>query len=145
MRKAFKNITVLITFLFILISHQALAAEIAVIVNASGPLVDAGERDIADIYLGNKRFQDAVKIVPLLYPEGSVKEAFLKDTLRMTPKDYKLYWTKKIFQEGTPLPKTPAGIPEIINTVKEIEGAIGFLPRDMLKDLSGIKVIKVIK
>lgn len=144
MRKAFKNTAILIIFLFILIS-QAHAAEIAIIVNASGPLVNADERDIADIYLGEKKFQDGIKIAPLLYPEGSVKEAFLKETLRMTPKDYKLYWTKKIFQEGTPIPKTPASPADIINTVKETEGAIGFLPNEMLKDLSGIKVIKVIK
>ena len=142
--KIFKPIAVLIMFFFLSIS-QAHAAEIAVIVNASGPLVSAAERDIADIYLGEKRFQDGIKIAPLLYPEGAVKESFLREMVRMTPKEYKLYWTKKIFQEGTPLPKTPAGIPDIINTVKETEGAIGFLPRDMLKDLSGIKVIKVIK
>lgn len=143
MKKAFKNIAVLITFLFIVIS-QAHAAEIAVIVNASGPLVSAIERDIADIYLGEKRFQEGIKIVPLLSPEGSVKEAFLKETLGMTQKEYKLYWTRKIFQEGTPLPKTPAGPADIINTVKETEGAIGFLPREVLKDLSGIKIIKII-
>lgn len=123
---------------------QAHAAEIAIIVNASGPLVNADERDIADIYLGEKKFQDGIKIAPLLYPEGSVKEAFLKETVRMTQKEYKLYWTKKIFQEGIPIPKTPASPADIINTVKETEGAIGFLPKDLLKDLSGIKIIKII-
>lgn len=141
--KIFKPIAALIIFLLLSIS-QAHAAEIAVIVNASGPLVSVSEADIADIYLGEKRFQDDIKIVPLLYPEGAVKESFLRETVRMTQKEYKLYWTKKIFQEGTPIPKTPAGPADIVNTVKETEGAIGFLPRDMLKDLSGIKVIKII-
>ncbi|MDO8445054.1 MAG: hypothetical protein Q7T53_02945 [Deltaproteobacteria bacterium] len=141
--KIFKPIAALIIFLFLSIS-QAHAAEIAVIVNASGPLVSVSEADIADIYLGEKRFQDDIKIVPLLYPEGAAKEAFLRETVRMTQKEYKLYWTKKIFQEGTPIPKTPASPADIINTVKETEGAIGFLPKEILKDLSGIKIIMVI-
>lgn len=142
--KIFKPIAALIIFLFLGIS-QAHAAEIAVIVNASGPLVSTTDMDITDIYLGDKRFEGGIKIAPLLYPEGIVKETFLRETVRMTQKGYKLYWTKKIFQEGIPIPKTPASPADIVNTVKETEGAIGFLPKDLLKDLSGIKIIKVIK
>lgn len=141
--KIFKPIAALIIFLFLSIS-QAHAGEIAVIVNASGPLVNVSEADIADIYLGDKKFESGIKIAPLLYPEGAVKEGFLRETVRMTQKEYKLYWTKKIFQEGIPIPKTPASPADIVNTVKETEGAIGFLPKEILKDLSGLKIIRVL-
>ena len=87
--KIFKPTAALIIFLFLSIS-QAHAGEIAVIVNASGPLVNVSEADIADIYLGEKRFQNGIKIAPLLYPEGAVKESFLRETVRMTQKEYKL-------------------------------------------------------
>lgn len=142
--KIFKPIAVLTISLFLGIA-QAHALEIAVIVNSSGPLIDAADRDITDIYLGDKRFEDGIKILPLLYPEGDVKEAFLKEAVKMTPKEYKLYWTKKVFQEGIPIPKAPATPLDIVNAVKSDKGGIGYLPKEMLKDLSGIKIIKTIK
>lgn len=142
--KIFKPIAALIIFLFLSIS-QAYAGDIAVVVNASGPLVNATKADVIDIYLGEKRFWNGFKVVPLLYPEGSMKEAFLMETVGMTPKGYKLYWTRKVFQEGLPIPKTYDQPADIVKTVISEKGGIGFLPMEMLKDLTGIKVIMVIK
>ena len=143
MERGYKFIVVFIISIFLLIS-QAHAGEIAVIVNASGPLVNVSEADIADIYLGEKRFQDGIKIAPLLYPEGIVKEVFLREAVRMTQKEYKLYWTKKIFQAGIPIPKRSASPADIVKIVREDKCGIGFLPKEELKDLSGLKVIMII-
>ena len=131
-------------FLF-LFTSTVYAIDIAVIVNASGPLVNAAKSDIKEIYLGEKRFEGGVKIIPLLFPEGGIKEAFLKEALRMTPKEYKIYWTRRIFQDGIPVPKTLARTDDIINTVRNDKGGIGFLPREILSNFTGVKVIMVIK
>lgn len=144
MPKTIKLITGLLFFLFLSIV-KVYALEIVVIVNSSGPLINATEANITDIYLGDKRFEDAVKIIPLLLPEGAIKETFLKEAVNMTPKDYKLYWTKKLFQEGIPIPKTVDHPADIVNIVRTNEGGIGFLPKEMLKDISGIKIIKAIR
>lgn len=142
--KKFKPISAAVIILFFLVPKVS-AEEIAVIVNAAGPLVNATESDVADIYTGEKRFEAGVKIEPLLYPEGPVKDTFLKESVKMTPKEYKLYWTKKVFQEGLPIPKTIPHPGDIVKIVREDKGGIGFLPMDYMRDLSGIKVIKVIK
>lgn len=141
--KRFKPISAAVIILFFL-GPKVSAEEIAVIVNAAGPLVNATESDVADIYTGEKRFEAGVKIEPLLYPEGPVKDTFLKESIKMTPKEYKLHWTKKVFQEGLLIPRiVPAA--DIVKTVREDKGRIGFLPRDAVEDAAGIKIIRIIK
>lgn len=130
--------------LLMLSASGAQAMEIAVIVNATGPLINANKADVMEIYLGDKKFEGGVKITPLLYPEGDVKEAFLKEAVKMTQKEYKLHWTKKVFQEGTSIPKTLEYPGDIVKTVRNDKGGIGFLPKEILKDISGLKVIMVI-
>lgn len=145
MAKTFKP-KALLLFIFLFLSASMVhALDIAVVVNASGPLVNATKADVIDIYLGEKRFWNGVKIIPVLYPEGSVKEGFLMETVGMTPKGYKLHWTRKVFQEGLSIPKTYDQPADIVKTVLSEKGGIGFLPMDMMKDLTGIKVIMVIR
>lgn len=143
-----KKIIIAITgllILFITFSLNAFALDIAVIVNASGPLVNASMSDIKDIYLGEKRYEGTLQIVPLLFPEGDVKEIFLKDTVMMTPKQYKVYWTRKMFQDGVPIPKTYSHPNEILSTVRNNKGGIGFLPKEAIGNLNDLKVIIIIK
>jgi hypothetical protein len=135
-----------ITFLlsFFLFSTACQALDIAIIVNPSGPLINATKVDVSDIYLGEKRFEGNIKIIPLLYPEGNIKDAFLREIVGMTPKEYKLYWTRKVFQEGLAIPKTLEHPGDIVKTVRNEKGGIGFLPKEMLKEIEGIKIIMVI-
>lgn len=142
MAKAFK----LTTWIFIILIFRVdlFAMDIAIIVNSSGPLMTATDADIKEIYLGEKMFEEEIKISPLLYPEGDIKEIFLREIVDMTPKEYKLYWTRKVFQEGLLVPKTIANPADIITAVRENRGGIGFLRKEMIKNLAGVKIIKVI-
>lgn len=144
MKKIISLITGLSIFIFLL-SFNSYALDIAVIVNSSGPLTNASRSDVKNIYLGDKRYEGGVQIVPCLFPEGGVKEMFLKDTLIMTPKQYKVYWTRKMFQDGVPVPKTYSNPDDILNSVRNNKGGIGFLPKEAIDNLNLLKVIMVIK
>lgn len=144
MKKVISFIAGLFIFIFCL-SFNSYALDIAVIVNASGPLVNAAKSDVKDIYLGEKGFEHGVKLAPYLYAEGNLKDTFLKETLRMTPKEYRLHWIRRTFLEGIPVPKSFDHPDDIISTVRNNKGGIGFVPREMLKDLTDIKIIMVIK
>ncbi|MBI5193372.1 MAG: hypothetical protein HZA08_08040 [Nitrospirae bacterium] len=144
MKKAISSIIGLLIFIFPL-SFYSYALDIAVIVNASGPLINASKSDVKDIYLGDKRYEGGIQIVPFLFPEGGIKEIFLKDMLIMTPKQFKVYWTRKMFQDGVPVPKTYVHPSDILNLVRNNKGGIGFLPKEAIDDLNALKVIMIIK
>jgi len=120
------------------------AGEIAVIVNESGPLTQISEADIREIYLGNIRFIKGVAVTPLHYREGSIKDTFLSSIIDMNSREYRVYWTKKIFQEGGSIPVSQNSFGMIILTVKKDMAVIGYVPISELKETEGIKIIKKI-
>ncbi|MBI5237914.1 MAG: hypothetical protein HY887_05775 [Deltaproteobacteria bacterium] len=137
--KALKAILILAAFF--LLAPCAGADGIAVIVNNTGPLSGLTESDIKDIYLGNLRFVEGVKITPLHYKEGPVKDAFLKSMVGKDSFKYRQYWTKKTFQDGTPSPATKTSPADITSVVIGNRGAIAYLPESELGDLRGVRVI----
>ncbi len=137
--KAFKAI--LIFAALFLFAPSAGSEGIAVIVNNTGPLSGLTESDIKDIYLGNIRFVEGVKITPLHYKEGPVKDAFLKSMVGKDSFKYRQYWTKKTFQDGTPSPATKTSPADITSSVTGNRGAIAYLPESELSDLRGVRVI----
>lgn len=121
--------------LFLLIAaSDAVAEKMAVIVNIDSPMTTLSERDVRDIYMGEKKFFSGVKLMPIHYAEGPVKDTFLSLVVRLTPKEYKLHWTKKIFQEGASAPAIERRSPDVIRAVAKEKGAIGYVP---INDVSG--------
>ncbi|GMR05227.1 MAG: hypothetical protein BMS9Abin24_021 [Thermodesulfobacteriota bacterium] len=121
------------------------AGTIAVIVNEAGPLTLISRVEVKDIYLGNLRFKDNVRVLPLNYREGAVKGAFLSSVLGMRPKEYRRYWMTKSFQEGIILPKPKKNYRDIIAQVKRTPGAIGYLPESELGEITGVRTIVTIE
>lgn len=132
-----------VLLLLFLWAPEVFAVDIAVVVNASGPLVDMTKEDIRDIYLGDRRFEGNVKITPFNYPEGPVRDAFLRGVVGMSPKGYRLHWARKVFREGLAIPRVLDRAGDVIRMVRTDRGGIGYLPRGLLKDKAGIKVIMV--
>ncbi len=132
------------TVIALLLATNLYAEEIVVIVNATGPLSGLEEESVKDIYLGRVTFLNGVKIVPLNYREGEVKDKFLTVLVEKTSREYRRYWMKKSFREGVRLPPSYKSFNQIIYKVKESAGAIGYLPASRLNDKAGIKVITII-
>lgn len=133
------------TVALLLLARDIRAEEIIVIVNESGPLAGISQAEISDIYLGNLRFFNGTKIVPINYREGEIKETFLSSITGMSSKDYRRYWITKSFQEGLSLPPSKASFEEIIASVGTIPSAIAYIPRSELKSAKGLRVIASLK
>ena len=118
----------------LLIGGPAHAKDFVIIVNPDGPLRDADASDIKEIYLGEKRFSDSVKLVPINHVEGQMKDAFLKNVVGMDSKAYRLYWIKKVFQDGVPIPPSMGNISAIIDMVKIEKGAVAYVPEGAVLD-----------
>ncbi len=134
---------ILLTVILLLFAQELYAEELAVIVNESSPLTEITETDIRDIYLGHTRFLKGVKVVPINYREGPVKDAFLSSIVGMTSREYRRYWTRKSFSEGVTAPASQRSFKQIISSVKLVAGAIaiGYLPVSELGETAGIRVI----
>jgi ABC-type phosphate transport system substrate-binding protein len=129
---------------FLLFASNLHAVEIVVIVNEAGPLVNLSAPNIRDIYLGEKSFEGGIKIAAINYSEGPVKNVFFTEVLKMTSKEYRLYWTKKLFQAGGTAPMVINNPKNILDTVRKTKGAIGYVAKEDLKDIKGIKIIEEI-
>jgi len=136
---------ILFAALFCILSLNSFvfAEEILIIVNNNGPLVNISDEDIKKVYKGEKRFEAGVKIIPVEL-EG-IKDQFLTSFIGTTSKDYRVHWTKKVFQDGIQPPATMPSIDDVVELVKMENGAIGYVGRKGFKDESNIKIIKTIK
>ncbi|MBI3398722.1 MAG: hypothetical protein HY026_05770 [Deltaproteobacteria bacterium] len=128
----------------ILFPANLYAEEIAVIVNEAGPLTQISEADVREIYLGNIKFLGGAAIAPIHYSEGPVKDAFLASIVKMNSREYRLYWTKKVFQEGAPVPAVQNNFPLILLFVSKNKGAIGYTLRSEFADMKGIKIVATV-
>jgi len=121
------------------------AEQIAIIVNQNGPLTHISKGDVREIYLGERRFVEGVRIVPIHCPEGPIKDSFLSSIIGQTSKAYKLHWTKKVFQEGLTLPEVKADPSEIVELVRKQQEAIGYVPRELVSEDQGVRIIDTIE
>ncbi len=121
------------------------AEEIAIIVNEEGPLTQISEAEIKEIYLGNIKFAGGAAVIPLHYSEGPVKDAFLFSLIKMNSREYRLHWTKKVFQEGGTVPVVQNSFHLIVSFVSKNKGAIGYVLRTELTDMKGIKIVATIQ
>ena len=121
------------------------AESIAIIVNEHGPLIHISKAEVREIYLGEIRFVEGTRIIPINGPEGPVKESFLYSVIGQSSKSYKLHWSKKVFQEGLSIPPLKTHSTEIIEWVKEQRGAIGYVPRELLNGQPGVRILYVLE
>ena len=115
------------------------------VVNKDGPLSHLSKAEIRAIYLGEIRFVGGMPVRPIQYPEGPVKDVFLSNVIGLSAKDYKLYWVKKLFQEGLTPPLVKTDPAEILNAVREDPWGIGYLPKEIVNEASDIQIIYIIQ
>ncbi len=132
----------LLLVLILLLQPVVVSGEdFVIIVNKHSPLVSADTSTVRDIYLGEKRFAEGIKLMPINMVEGSLKEDFLNRVVGMKPKEYKLHWVKKVFQEGITPPPSMASVTDIIAMVSRDKGAIDYIPAGYSKYLVDVVII----
>jgi hypothetical protein len=127
---------------FLILQPFAYAAEkegLIVIVNEEGPLAEVSMEEVRHVYLGEKRFVEGTRLLPVNFTEGPLKDLFLKKVVGMSSKEYKHHWIKKVFQEGLTIPTTMGSPIDIIEFVSMEKGAVAYLPAEWAEAiLSGI-------
>ena len=89
----------------------------------SGVQLDAAY--VAEVFLGDKQFAGAVKIVPV--DNGPLQENFVGKALNMDSAKYNGKWAKKSFREGLNPPPVKSGDAEVGEYVKRTPGAVGYV------------------
>ena len=101
---------------------SAMAGDIYVIAH---PSVELTQAELKDVYLGEKQFAGAVKLVPV--DNSAVQSDFLHKAMGMEASKYGSLWTKKGFRGGLTAPPVKAGDTEVISYVKSTPGAVGYV------------------
>jgi len=121
------------------------AKEIAIIVNKNHPLARISTTELADIYRGQEEVVGGVRLKPIDQSDNQeIRSAFLGKVMRMSHEAYINYWNHRLFQEGGIPPLLKNNAAEVIQAVREKEGAIGYIWDSEAKGVDGIRVILTI-
>lgn len=109
------------------------AQEHYAVVVASGSEIDSLDPDaLRDIFLRRKNFEAGVRLVPVnLLGDERARIEFEERILQMDREEINRYWISNHFQ-GIKPPTTQASLQSIKLFVERVEGAIGYLPADMV-------------
>jgi len=103
-------------------SAAANATDLYVICNARVPLTAS---DVRDVFLGEKQFAGAVRLVPV--DNSSAQSVFLDKVLKMNAAKYSTTWTKKSFRDGINPPLLTGSDAEALAYVKRTPGACSYV------------------
>lgn len=116
----------------LLLSLPAHAAEYAVVVSSNSAVQAMEIAKIKDIFLKKRSFEGELRIVPV-NPIGNdpARTQFESEVLNMSREEINRYWVNNHFQGISP-PTTQASLQSIKRFIETVEGAIGYLPIDMV-------------
>ena len=121
------------------------AKEIAIIANKNNPLTRTSATELADIYRGQEEVISGVRLKPIDQSDSQeIRALFLTKVMRMSHEAYINYWNHRLFQEGGIPPVLKNDSSEVISTVRDKEGAIGYIWASEAKGVEGIRVILTI-
>ena len=89
------------------------------------PAVTLSPDDVRDVFLGEKQIADGIKLVPI--DNASAQAAFLSQVVKLDPVKYAAAWTKKSFRDGVNPPAVKATDAEVVDFVKHVLGAVGYV------------------
>ena len=104
------------------------ASQYAIVVNQKSTLEELTLKQIKDLFLMKRHFVNTHKLIPVNATSSlTLRKAFNSKFLNMQEERLNKYWIKKHFQGITP-PPTQSSEKSIKLFVKNVEGAIGYLP-----------------
>ena len=116
------------------------ASQFVVIANKASKIdkqLDANE--IRRIYLKKRRYIDTLRLIPLnLSASDSLRESFQRAIMSMSDRQLASYWAKQHYMGHRP-PLTMMSVESVIAFVREVDGAIGYVPKEAVD--SSVKII----
>lgn len=129
----------LVAIFSLLLPLSAFAADYAVVTSSASNIDVMDATKIRDIFLKKRSFEGESRVVPV-NPLGSdpVRIEFEMQILNMGREEINRYWVNSHFQGISP-PTTQASLQSIKRFIETVEGAIGYLPIDMVD--ANLKII----
>ena len=116
------------------------ASQFVVIANKASKIdkqLDANE--IRRIYLKKRRYIDTLRLIPLnLSASDPLRESFQRAIMSMSDRQLASYWAKQHYMGHRP-PLTMMSVESVIAFVREVDGAIGYVPKEAVD--SSVKII----
>ncbi len=112
------------------------AADLYVICNSQVSLAAA---DVRDLFLGEKQFAGAAKLVPV--DNSAAQNVFLEKVLKMNAAKYSTTWTKKSFRDGINPPLVTGSDAEALAYVKRTPGACSYVGT---ANTAGVRVVSIL-
>ncbi len=124
-----------ILLMVLLVQCQLVLAEkYAVVVSRNVQLDRLDENKVKDIFLKKRNFGGAIRLIPVnLLGDEPVRREFEEKILGMQRDELNRYWISNHFQGISP-PTTQASLPSIKRFVEKVDGAIGYLPIEMVNE-----------
>ena len=120
----------------LLAGTAACAAHAQTVITNAG--VTIASADVRVIYVGEKQFAGAVRLVPV--DNIGAQQRFLAAFLKVDGDKYNSIWAKKSFREGVNPPPLKATDGEVVEFVRRTPGAVGYIG-DVSKAV-GVNVVK---
>ncbi len=126
--------------IFILVLNiNSFASEYAVIMNTHVKVKNLSAKEIKNIFLMKKHFVNDIKLIPVNSAASlEIRARFEKNILHKNRRKLNKYWVKKHFQ-GIQPPVVQASMNAVKLFVKNVDGAIGYIPMKLLD--SNVKVL----
>jgi hypothetical protein len=125
--KVFALTLLSLMFLFTQIGFAS-ARELAVISNKSFPAIVLTNRDVKEIYLGQREIIEGVRLRPVDQDYNqAIRKVFMQRIIMLPVDAYSTYWNNRIFQRGGIPPVLRKSSEEVVRTVAETDGAIGYV------------------
>jgi len=117
-------------FVLIMVGTGAAAdiKEIAMISGKSFPSDALTLEEVKEIYRGERQLIRGVRLKPIDQRDSQpIRGNFLNKVMNFSGDEYVTYWNNRLFREGgiPPLPKNNST--EVISTVQDTDGAIGYV------------------
>ena len=124
---------------------QADAEDLVIIVNSRLDVSSISLEDVREIYNGKIQFLAGKRLKPVDQSEDQeIRKVFLNEVLHLSKSDYTKHWMHLVFLEGTNAPVLRDDSAAVIQTVKESDGAIGYVWASEAANAKGIKTILTI-
>ena len=140
------RLVTLITSILILcsLSFSGDKQEYILIANKNIPRENLKDDELKKIFAGRMvLWENEVKIDPCyIDPDTEDGQFFFAGILKISVKKFKKYWLKKVFSGYGAAPVSLKTTEAIVEFISENKGGIGVIPKDMVKDLKGCKIIK---
>jgi len=110
------------------------AAQYAVIIQADSSIEKVTKKQLRNLYLKRQNFLDNQKIIPInLLANNTGRLAFEQHVLTISRKKLSKYWIREHFKGIRP-PSTVASFKAALVFVQKVQGAIAYIPIDMLNN-----------